>query len=115
MRDLRELTRYRAVLVSELTVLSNRIQKEAESGNIKLGQVALRAMGVSGREMLMRLSEGVTDVETLSDLARGRLREKKEALREALEVSISGPLGPRFLTIIGAATEGDTEADGGRG
>jgi transposase len=85
IRDLRELTRYRAGLVSELTALSNRIQKEAESGNIKLGQVASRAMGVSGREMLTQLSEGVTDVEVLSDLARGRLREKKEALREALE------------------------------
>ncbi len=85
IRELRELTRHRAGLVCELTALSNRIQKVAESGNIKLGQVASRAMGVSGREMLTRLSQGVTDPQVLSDLARGRLREKKEDLQKALE------------------------------
>jgi transposase len=85
IRGLRELTRHRTGLVWELTALSNRIQKVAESGNIKLGQVASRAMGVSGREMLTRLSQGVTDLQVLSDLARGRLREKKEALQKALE------------------------------
>lgn len=89
IRELRELTRYREGLVSERTALSNRIQKVAESGNIKLGQVASRAMGVSGREMLTKLSEGVTDVGVLSDLARGRLREKKEGLQKTLEGRLS--------------------------
>ena len=38
IRELRELTRYRESLVRERTSLANRIQKLAESANIKLGQ-----------------------------------------------------------------------------
>jgi transposase len=85
IRALRELTRYRESLVREQTALSNRIQKLAESGNVKIGQVASRAMGVSGRAILTELSKGEGDVEKLADLARGRLREKIVDLRKAAD------------------------------
>jgi transposase len=52
IREFRELTRYRESLVREQTALANRIQKLIESANIKLGQVASDALGVSGKRML---------------------------------------------------------------
>src|SRR2546429_7109895 len=60
IRELRELTRYRESLVREQTSLANRIQKLVESGNIKLGQVATDALGVSGLQMLRALAAGET-------------------------------------------------------
>ncbi len=60
IRELRELTRYRQSLIREQTALSNRVQKLAESGNIKLSQVASDALGVSGQtSVLVFLDEKV--------------------------------------------------------
>jgi transposase len=84
IRELRELTRYRASLVKDRATLANRIQKLAESGNIKLSQVASDALGVSGRLMLRALAEGETDAEQVAELAKRRLKEKKPELKRAL-------------------------------
>ncbi len=46
--------------------------------------VATRLLGASGRAMLDALVAGTTDPEVLADLARGRLRKKLPALRQAL-------------------------------
>src|SRR5215216_1818895 len=51
IRELRELTRYRQSLVREQASVANRVQKIAESGNIKLSEVASDALGLSGRMM----------------------------------------------------------------
>ena len=56
-----------------------------ETANIKLSSVASDVLGKSGRDMLAGLLAGVSDVEALADLARGRLRAKLPALREALD------------------------------
>ena len=85
IRELRELTRYRESLVRERTSLANRIQKLAESANIKLGQVASDALGVSGKLMLRALARGETDADKMSDLARRSMRKKKPELKRALE------------------------------
>jgi transposase len=85
IRELRELTRYRQSLVREQASVANRVQKIAESGNIKLSQVASDALGVSGRRMLRALSAGETDVEKMSQMARTRLRNKRAELKQALE------------------------------
>jgi transposase len=45
----------------------------------------LRPSGVSGRAMLDALVAGTTDAEVLADLAKGRLRQKLPALRDALQ------------------------------
>jgi transposase len=85
IRELRELTRYRQTLVKEQVSIANRIQKLAESGNIKLGQVASDAVGVSGRLMLRALVGGENDTQKVADLARGRLKQKKADLQRALD------------------------------
>ena len=84
VRDLRDLTRQRAQLVRDRAGVVNRIQKVLEDANIKLAGVATDVLGVSGRAMLAALVEGHDDPEVLAGLARGRLREKADALRQAL-------------------------------
>ena len=84
IRELRELTRYRQSVVREQATIANRIQKVTESGNIKLGQVASNALGVSGKAMLRALAKGTSDPASLAELAKGALKEKKGELKRAL-------------------------------
>jgi hypothetical protein len=72
-------------LVQQRAQAINRVQKVLETANIKLSSVASDVLGKSGRDMLDALIAGVSDAETLADLARGRLRAKLPALREALD------------------------------
>ena len=83
-RELRELTRYRSTFIRERATLINRVQKLLESANIKLASVASNVMGVSGRAILQALIEGRATPEQMAALAKGRLREKREALSQAL-------------------------------
>lgn len=83
-RELRELTRFRATFVRERATLINRVQKVLESANIKLASVASDVLGVSGRAMLEALIAGQTSPEEMAELAKGRLREKRELLVKAL-------------------------------
>ena len=83
-RELRDLTRYRKVLIQERTREANRLHKVLEDAGIKLSTVATDILGVSGRAMLHALIGGTTDPDVLADLARGTLRKKLPALRQAL-------------------------------
>src|SRR4030042_97972 len=85
IRDLRDLTRYRKSLTDERVREVNRLQKFLEAANIKLSSVATDVMGTSGRAMLGALPAGSTDPQVLSELAKGRLRQKLPELRKALE------------------------------
>jgi transposase len=84
IRDLRDLTRYRRVLTDERTREANRLHKLLQEAGIKLASVASDVLGVSGRAMLEALVQGTTDPAVLADLARGKLRRKLPALRQAL-------------------------------
>ena len=83
-RDLRDLTRYRTTLVQERTRVINRVQKALEGANIKLSSVASDTLGVSGRAILKGLIQGQEDPAALAELAKGRLRNKKADLKQAL-------------------------------
>ncbi len=84
-RDLRDLTRHRSNFVRERTNLINRVHKTLEGANIKLASVASDVMGVSGRAILAALIEGHSDPATMAELAKGRLRTKRDELTKALE------------------------------
>jgi len=84
IRDLRDLTRYRKAVIQDRTRVANRLHKALEEAGIKLAAVASDILGVSGRAMLAALVQGTTDPAVLADLARGRLRGKLPALRQAL-------------------------------
>jgi transposase len=85
IRELRDLTRYRKTLIEERGREVQRLHKVVEDSGIKLASVASEVLGVSGRLMLEALVAGTHDPEVLAELARGRLRLKIPALREALE------------------------------
>jgi transposase len=84
-RQWRDLTRHRVQLTAQLTQTCNRIQKELEDANIKLGSVASDILGKSGRAILRALIQGQVDPKALATLARGRLRSKIKLLCEALQ------------------------------
>jgi transposase len=84
IRELRELTRYRKTLIQERVQEINRLQKVLEGANLKLAAVASDVLGKSGRDMLQAVIGGTQDAEALAELARGRLRAKLPALRQAL-------------------------------
>ena len=84
IRTLRNLTRYRKTQISDRQREANRLHKILEDTGIKLGCVASDILGKSGRDMLDALVSGTTDPNVLADLARGQLRKKLPALREAL-------------------------------
>jgi transposase len=84
IRELRQLTRYRKAQISERKREANRLHKALEDTGIKLDCVATDILGVSGRAMLDALVAGTRDPELLAELARGKLRKKLPALREAL-------------------------------
>ncbi len=84
IRELRDLTRYRRVLIQERTREAQRLHKMLEDAGIKLASVATDILGVSGRAMLEALVHGTTDPTALAELARGRLRAKLPVLQQAL-------------------------------
>jgi transposase len=84
IRELRDLTRYRKGLIQERQREANRVHKVLQDAGIKLASVATNILGVSGRAMLEALVGGTTAPEVLAELARGKLRAKLPALRDAL-------------------------------
>jgi Transposase IS116/IS110/IS902 family len=71
--------------IEERTREIQRPDKVLQDAGIKRSCVATRVLGASGRAMLDALVGGTTDPEVLAELARGRLRSKLPALREASE------------------------------
>jgi len=97
IRELRDLTRHRRVLIEERTRAANRLHKLLQDAGIKLASVATDILGVSGRAMLEALVRGTTDPDVLADLARGKLRKKLPALRHAL----AGRFRPHHAFLVG--------------
>jgi transposase len=84
IRQLRQLTRYRANLVHDRTREKNRVEKVLDQTGVKLSVVISDLFGVSGRDMLAALVRGERDPQVLADLARGRMRAKNAGLVQAL-------------------------------
>jgi len=97
-RALRTLTRYRKTQIQERQREANRLHKALEDTGIKLDCVASDILGASGRAMLDALVAGTSDPAVLAELAKGKLRKKLPALREALE----GRFEPHHALVIGA-------------
>jgi len=97
-RELRELVRHRRSLIQQRAQVVNRIQKVLEGANIKLSSVATDVVGVSGRAMLERLIEGTDSPQQIAELAKGRMREKRGQLEQALQ----GLVGPHQRTLLGS-------------
>ena len=90
IRELRDLTRYRKAQIEERTREVQRLEKTLQDAGIKLSSVASKVLGVSGRRMLDALISGTHDPEVLAALARGQLRKKIPALKQALQGRFTG-------------------------
>lgn len=97
IRELRNLTRYRRAQIEERTREAQRLDKVLQDAGIKLSSVASDTLGVSARAMLAALVSGNRDPEALADLAKGRLRAKLPALRQALD----GRFGSHHALLVG--------------
>jgi hypothetical protein len=73
------------------------VQQVLEDADLKVAGVATDIMGVSGRAMLAAIVAGTTDSVTLANLARGKLRSKREQLEHAL----SGRVGAHHRLLLG--------------
>ncbi|WP_258360023.1 IS110 family transposase [Moorella sulfitireducens (nom. illeg.)] len=98
-RELRELVRYRRSLINERSRETNRLIKVLEGGNIKLSSVVSDVRGVSGRSMIEALINGIEDPQVLSELAKGRLKSKREELERALR-GVIGPHQRMLLSVL---------------
>lgn len=83
IRQLRDLTRYRADLIAVRTAEKNRVEKLLEDACIKLSVVASDIFGVSGRAMMAAMIAGERDPAVLAQMARARMRTKISRLEEA--------------------------------
>jgi transposase len=90
------LTRTRSTLVEERARVVNRIQKGLEAANRTLAAVATAITGLAARAILDALLAGQTDPAPLAELARGKLRTKRDQLRQAL----AGQLRPAQLFVL---------------
>ena len=84
IRQLRDYSRLRVDLVEDRTRCKQRVEKLLEDSLIKLSIVATDIFGKSGRAMLGALIAGERDPRVLADLALGKMRPKRAALKEAL-------------------------------
>ena len=84
IRRLRDLTRYRKRLIQDRTREVQRVDKVLEDASIKLGSVASKTLGRSGRLMIDALIDGERNPAVLADLAIGKLNDKNADLQRAL-------------------------------
>lgn len=88
IRALRDLARYRRMLVQSETTEKNRILKVLETAGVKVATFASDVFGVSGMAMLRALASGTLPPDQIAALARGKLRQKMGDLRLAFDVLI---------------------------
>jgi transposase len=85
IREVRDLTRQRTILIRERATVINRVQKVLEDANLKLASVASDSLGVSGRAMIEAIINGEDDPERLANMAKRRLRAKIPELQRAMQ------------------------------
>ncbi|CAE6964466.1 IS110 family transposase [Paraburkholderia domus] len=84
LRELRLVSRYRRKLTAMRASEINRLHKILDDGGIKLGGVVSDLNGLSARAMVTGLIEG-KPITALLDMARGRLKPRREDLQAALD------------------------------
>jgi transposase len=83
-RNLGELTRRRKKLIEQAASERNRVQKQLEYGNVKLGNELSDVFGLSGQMMLQALVNEDRTPEEIAELAQGSLQKKKQEIAEAV-------------------------------
>jgi transposase len=84
IRELRDLTRYRRKIVSQIASEKNRIHKIFEDGNIKLSSVVSSMSGATASKIIEAMIAGEEDIEKLVAHHHGKLQASKDDFRLAL-------------------------------
>jgi transposase len=84
IRELRDLTRHKRKLIQAITAEKQRVEKVLEDANIKLSSIASDTFGASGKRIIEELIKGKLQAEEMAELSKGRLRQKRGDLKEAL-------------------------------
>jgi transposase len=84
IRELRDLTRHKRKLIQAITAEKQRVEKVLEDANIKLASIASDTFGASGKKIIEELIKGELEPEGMAELSKGRLRQKRGDLKEAL-------------------------------
>lgn len=84
IRDLRDLSRYRKKLTSNATADRNRFEKILQDANFKVSAVISDVFGATGTKLIDALLNDNNNFEELLELCHGRIKNKKEQLKEAL-------------------------------
>jgi transposase len=101
-RELRDLCRYRRILIQERTREKQRAEKLLEDAQLKLSSGISDIFGFSGRAMLGALIAGQRDPAVLAQMARGMMRAKISVLQAALTGHFRDHQGYLLGIIIGA-------------
>lgn len=96
IRQLRSLTRYRRKMMEQRVEEIQRLDDVLQDAGVMLSSVASQMRGVTAQAMVAALAEGETDPDELAELAVGKLRAKKEELRQAL----NGHFGPTHAFLV---------------
>jgi transposase len=84
-RSFRNLCRSRTKYSQQITQAYNRIVKILESRNIKIRSVVSNMSTLTAIDIVKQLADGVTDIDHLVSLCRGKVQKKKELMRSALQ------------------------------
>lgn len=84
IRDLRDLSRYRRKLTQQATAERNRFEKILQDANFKMSAVISDVFGLTGTKLIDALLSGNNNFDELLELCHGRIKNKKEQLKEAL-------------------------------
>lgn len=85
IRNLRDLTRYRKKLIQNAAADRNRFEKVLQDANFKLSNVISDIFGKSGSLLIAALRNGNNNFEELFALCHGRIKKKRDILKESLQ------------------------------
>ncbi|MBS1667823.1 MAG: IS110 family transposase [Bacteroidetes bacterium] len=89
IRELRDLSRYRRKLTQQATGERNRFEKILQDANFKISNVISDVFGLSGTKLIDALLRGNDNFDELLELCHGRIRNKKDELKQALEGNLT--------------------------
>ena len=84
IRELRDLTRYRRKVVSQIASEKNRIHKVLEDANIKLSSVVSNLSGATATKIIDAMISGEEDINELVSYRHGKMKASKEELSASL-------------------------------
>lgn len=85
IRELRDLTRYKTKLVEAINSEKQRIEKVLQTANIKISSVITDSFGINGSKIIEELIKEESKVIELVEGIKGKLKKKKDVLKDALE------------------------------